>query len=61
MMRPGLDTFVISGSTDGSVYTNVYSGKSKGTTKAIDVADSSARYASADRFIKSTEHDSPGK
>ena len=39
--------FVMSGSTDGSVYTNVYSGKSKGTTKAIETcsfADSSARY-----------------
>ena len=40
-------SFVISGSTDGSVYTNVYSGKSKGTTKATETysfADSSARY-----------------
>jgi hypothetical protein len=40
-------SFVISGSTDGSVYTNVYSGKSKGTSKAIETysfADSSARY-----------------
>ena len=40
-------SFVISGSTDGSVYTNLYSGKSKGTTKASETysfADSSARY-----------------
>ena len=40
-------SFVISGSTDGSVYTNVYSGKSKGNSKAIETysfADSTARY-----------------
>lgn len=40
-------SFVISGSTDGSAYTNLYSGKSKGNTKAMETygfADSSARY-----------------
>jgi subtilisin family serine protease len=40
-------SFVISGSADGSVYINVYSGKSKGTTKATETysfADSAARY-----------------
>src|SRR5207344_2651993 len=31
-------SFVISGSTDGSVYTNLYSGKSKGTTKGNSVS-----------------------